>query len=135
MITGIAHINLTIPAETLAQAEEFYGGTLQLQSIPVPELQRGTLAWFNIGTSGQQVHISFGTTDPMGTRHPCFKLGSREDLERLKTRIYEHYLRKGPAAPMAADVPGEMDSGMYLFSSSGTAEENVLLLIYTWNDK
>lgn len=48
MITGIAHINLTIPAETLAQAEEFYGGTLQLQSIPVPELQRGTLAWYVI---------------------------------------------------------------------------------------
>jgi hypothetical protein len=48
MITGIAHINLTVPAETLAQAEEFYGGTLQLQSTPVPELQRGTLAWYVI---------------------------------------------------------------------------------------
>jgi hypothetical protein len=48
MITGIAHVNLTVPAETLAQAEEFYGGTLQLQSTPVPELQRGTLAWYVI---------------------------------------------------------------------------------------
>ncbi|KAJ5612114.1 hypothetical protein N7510_005308 [Penicillium lagena] len=111
MITGIAHINLTVPADTLAQAEEFYGGTLQLQSTPVPELQRGTLAWFNIGTSGQQVHISFGTTNPKSGRHPCFKLGSQEDLERLKTRIYEHYLQKGPASPMAADMPGAMDSG------------------------
>jgi hypothetical protein len=81
------------------------------------------------------VHVSFGTTDPTGTRHPCFKLGSREDLERMKTRIYEHYLRKGPAAPMAADMPGAMDSGMY-FSSSETLrmreeERECALLIHT----
>lgn len=45
MIISIAHINLTVPAGSLALADEFYGGTLQLVSLPVPELQRGTLAW------------------------------------------------------------------------------------------
>lgn len=66
---------------------------------------------FDIGSSGQQVHISFGSTDPKGTRHPCFKLSSREDLEEIKTSIYNHHVRGGPAAPMSADKPGEENSG------------------------
>lgn len=45
MITGIAHVNLTVPAGTLDQAEEFYSGTLGFTSIPVPVLKRGSLAW------------------------------------------------------------------------------------------
>jgi 4-hydroxyphenylpyruvate dioxygenase-like putative hemolysin len=45
MISGIAHINLTIPEDTLEQAEEFYGTTLGLTSAPVPELQKGTILW------------------------------------------------------------------------------------------
>ncbi|KAJ5473496.1 hypothetical protein N7475_003062 [Penicillium sp. IBT 31633x] len=111
MISGIAHINLPIPQGTLAQAEEFYGTTLGLTSSPVPELQKGTILWFNIGSSGQQVHISCGPTDPLSKRHPCFKLSSREELEELKTSIYNHHRRGGPGAPMAADAPGELDSG------------------------
>ncbi|KAJ5365338.1 hypothetical protein N7517_008224 [Penicillium concentricum] len=111
MISGIAHINLTIPRGTLEQAEEFYGTTLGLTSAPVPELQKGTILWFDIGSSGQQVHISFGATDPQATRHPCFKLSSREELEEIKGSIYDHHVRGGPAAPMAADKPGEVNSG------------------------
>ncbi|KAJ5228842.1 hypothetical protein N7489_009550 [Penicillium chrysogenum] len=111
MISGIAHINLTIPQDTLEQAEEFYGTTLGLTSAPVPELQKGTILWFDIGSSGQQVHITFGATDPQSSRHPCFKLSSREELEEIKASIYNHHLRGGPAAPMAADKPGETNSG------------------------
>ncbi|CDM27058.1 hypothetical protein DTO013E5_4246 [Penicillium roqueforti] len=111
MISGIAHINLTIPQGTLDQAEEFYGTTLGLTSAPVPELQKGTILWFNIGSSGQQVHITHGATDPQASRHPCFKLPSREELEEIKTSIYNHHVRGGPAAPMAADKPGEANSG------------------------
>ena len=70
---------------------------------------------FNIGSSGQQVHITFGATDPKSSRHPCFKLSSREELEEIKASIYNHLVRGGPAAPMAADKPGEMDSGMCLY--------------------
>ncbi|KAJ5083889.1 hypothetical protein NUU61_008468 [Penicillium alfredii] len=111
MITGIAHINLTVPQDTLDQAEEFYGTTLGLTSTPVPVLQKGTIAWFNIGSSAQQVHITFGPTDPSSSRHPCFKLASRQELEQLKGRVYEHYVRGGGAAPMTADKPGEINSG------------------------
>ena len=44
MITGIAHINLTVADGTLEQcAAEFWSGTLGFTEVPVPELQRGTL--------------------------------------------------------------------------------------------
>ncbi|KAJ5902281.1 hypothetical protein N7495_002809 [Penicillium taxi] len=111
MITGIAHVNLAVPPGTLDQAEEFYAGTLGLTSTPVPVAQEGTIKWFNIGSSGQQIHISHGTTDPVHRRHPCFHIPSREELEKLKQLVYDHHIRGGPAAPMESDKPGEVNSG------------------------
>jgi hypothetical protein len=87
MISGLAHVNLTVPSGTLEQANEFYSTTLGLTPGPVPELQKGTLAWFDIGTSSQEVHIAFGAaTDfgPLSSRHPCFKLESPEKLIQLR---------------------------------------------------
>lgn len=114
MISGISHINLLIPPSTLHHAEAFYSSTLGLTPVPVPHLQRSTLAWFNIGTSGQQVHIAFGKPEDFSnpsSRHPCFKVGSREELEALRRRVWEHYQRGGEAAPREADRPGEEGSG------------------------
>lgn len=45
LISGIAHVNLTVPPGTLDQAAEFYGNTLGLTQSPVPQLQRDRLAW------------------------------------------------------------------------------------------
>ncbi|KAJ5491423.1 hypothetical protein N7539_002990 [Penicillium diatomitis] len=118
MITGIAHVNLTVTAGSLDYARQFYGETLGLQSAPVPQHRVGSLVWFDIGSSGQQIHISCGSTDPESKRHPCFRLPSREELETLQNKIYEHHLRGGPAAPMAADKPGEGSS----VSTSGSTE-------------
>lgn len=50
LISGLAHVNLTVPPGTLDQAAEFYGKTLGLTQSPVPQLQRDRLAWY--------VHIS-----------------------------------------------------------------------------
>ncbi|GLI78171.1 hypothetical protein PoHVEF18_006477 [Penicillium ochrochloron] len=111
MITSIAHVNLTVHPGTLEHAQEFYGQTLGLSSAPVPELQIGTLLWFDIGSSGQQIHVSCGPTDPKSSRHPCFKVPGRDELEAIKKSIYDHHIRGGPAAPMAADKPGEEGSG------------------------
>jgi catechol 2,3-dioxygenase-like lactoylglutathione lyase family enzyme len=114
MITGIHHVNLVVPPQTLSQAQEFYGTTLGLTSRPVPQMQRDTLAWFDIGTSGQQVHIAFGKPEDFtftSSRHPCFKLSSTEDLLALRQRVWDHFERGGDAAPKAADKPGEKDSG------------------------
>lgn len=111
MITGIAHVNLTVPAGTLDLAEAFYGTTLGMHSVPVPVLQRSTLAWFDITPKGQQIHIAFGPSGPKSSRHPCFKVGSAEDLRALQTRVWEHYTRGGSSAPQEADKPGGQDSG------------------------
>ncbi|KAJ5915519.1 hypothetical protein N7466_011452 [Penicillium verhagenii] len=111
MIQGIAHVNITVHPGTLDDAQEFYSSTLGLSPAPVPELQRGTILWFDIGSSGQQIHVNEGPTDPTHTRHPCFKLGSTEELETIKKGIHDHHVRGGPSAPMAADQPGAMDSG------------------------
>ncbi|KAH8690295.1 putative glyoxalase family protein [Talaromyces proteolyticus] len=112
MITGIHHVNLLVPEGTLDDANAFYGETLGLRPMPVPHLQRGKIAWFNIGeASGQQIHIAFGQNEPNASRHPCFKLGSLQDLQALQERIWNHHKRGGSAAPLAADQPGQQNSG------------------------
>ncbi|RFU29529.1 hypothetical protein B7463_g6809, partial [Scytalidium lignicola] len=111
MITGIAHINLTVPVDTLQQAEEFYSQTLGLQPVPVPVLQKSTLAWFDITPGGQQIHIAFGLNEPKSSRHPCFKLESLQALLQLQKRIWDHHVAGGEAAPLEADKPGEDNSG------------------------
>lgn len=114
MITGLHHVNLVIPPGTLSLAGEFYGDTLGLTPRTVPHLQRDRLAWFDLGTSGQQVHIAMGKPEDFqhqSSRHPCFKLGSVEDLVALRQKVWEHYERGGEAAPKEADKPGEKNSG------------------------
>ncbi len=110
MITGIAHVNLTVPSDTLAAANEFYGATLGLTPREVPQLQKGRLAWFDIGSSGQQVHIAFGNNDD-SSRHPCFRLESPEKLLELQKKVWAHHERKDKSAPKAADKPGDENSG------------------------
>jgi catechol 2,3-dioxygenase-like lactoylglutathione lyase family enzyme len=119
MISGLAHVNLTVPKDTLPQAVEFYGETLGLTPRPVPALQKGNLAWFDIPSSSQQVqqvHIAFGTPSDFenpSSRHPCFRVESPESLLALRKRIWDHFQRGGPAAPQAADKPGDVDSGTF----------------------
>jgi catechol 2,3-dioxygenase-like lactoylglutathione lyase family enzyme len=111
MITGIHHVNLVVPPGTLDHARDFYGNTLGLIPRPVPHLQRDTLAWFDMGSSGQQVHVAIGKPEDFqhaSSRHPCFKLGG---LLALRQRIWDHYQRGGETAPKEADKPGELDSG------------------------
>lgn len=113
LITGLHHINLTVPANSLALANDFYATTLGLTPRPVPAAQTHELAWFDIGASGQQVHISLPKHDrdhvqvQETSRHPCFRVGSAEALLALQRRVYAHWQRGGEAAPLAADAPGE----------------------------
>lgn len=63
---------------------------------------------FNIGDSGQQVHVAPGVNETKtSNRHPCFKLQSQEKLLELQQRIWDHHERGGDAAPLEADSPGE----------------------------
>lgn len=45
MISGIAHVNLLVPAGSLELANRFYGDTLGLRPRAVPQLQKDRLAW------------------------------------------------------------------------------------------
>lgn len=115
LITGLHHINITVPDHTLPLAKAFYADTLGLTPRPVPVAQAQKLLWFDIGASGQQVHISlpehpddvasFRATDT--NRHPCFRVGSPAALLELQKRVYGHWLRGGDGAPLAADAVGE----------------------------
>ena len=111
MLTGLAHVNMLVPQGTLDHAEAFYSGTLGMTRVPVPALQRDTLAWFDITPKGQQVHIAFGPPNDESSRHPCFKVESPEKLVQLQHKVYEHYERGGDGGPKAADKPGT-SSGM-----------------------
>ncbi|KAE8383201.1 hypothetical protein BDV26DRAFT_251887 [Aspergillus bertholletiae] len=112
MIAGLAHINLLIPAGSLPEANEFYVQTLGLTAVPVPQAQIETTAWFDIAGGPQQVHIAFGVNESLtSSRHPCFKIASLDDLQKLQHRIWDHHVRGGRAAPMEADKPGEAISG------------------------
>lgn len=63
---------------------------------------------FNIGDSGQQVHVAPGINETKtSNRHPCFKLQSQEKLLELQQRIWDHHVAGGDAAPLEADSPGE----------------------------
>ncbi|KAH6652857.1 hypothetical protein BKA67DRAFT_536569 [Truncatella angustata] len=112
LITGLAHVNLSIPYGTLGQAKSFYSRTLGLVPREVPKAQVDSLAWFDIGDSGQQVHIAHQKHDqdivvPNSSRHPCFKLGSPEALVALQRRILTHREEGGEGAPLECDALGE----------------------------
>lgn len=112
LITGLHHVNITVPYDGLALAKSFYASTLGLTPRPVPAAQVHELAWFDIGTSGQQVHISLpkhndDISRDDASRHPCFRVGSPEALLALQRRVYAHWQRGGEGAPKAADAPGE----------------------------
>ncbi|ORX94138.1 hypothetical protein BCR34DRAFT_226923 [Clohesyomyces aquaticus] len=113
MITGLHYLNLVVPPGTLNLAREFYSETLGLTPRPVPHLQRDSLAWFDLGTSGQRIHIAEKPEDftPTSSQQPCFKLGSVEDLVALREWTCAHFERGGEAAPKEADKAGEKNSG------------------------
>jgi hypothetical protein len=123
MISGIAHVNMLVPPGTLAHAEEFYAGTLGFKNRPVPKMQKDSLRWFDIGDSGQQVHIAYGSNGEKSPRHPCFKLESPEALLELRQKIYDHYMKGGEGAPKEADKPGEQSSGVYFRAVRGHLED------------
>lgn len=111
LITGLHHINLTVPHGTLDHAKSFYATTLGLTPRPVPAAQTHELAWFDIGASGQQVHVSLPKHDrdaipADASRHPCFRVGSPVALLALQERVRAHFERGGQDAPADADPPG-----------------------------
>ncbi|QSZ37025.1 hypothetical protein DSL72_009117 [Monilinia vaccinii-corymbosi] len=115
LITGIAHVNLTVLPGTLPLAKKFYDEVLGFTSVPVPALQKDHLAWFDITPGGQQIHISDSAspTEPKSSRHPCFRVASPEALVELQRKVWSFFESEetGEARPREADRPGETASG------------------------
>src|SRR5580692_9874139 len=57
MIVGVDHVQITVPAQDVAEARAFYSGLLGLREIEKPDSlkDRGGF-WLEVG--GQQVHVS-----------------------------------------------------------------------------
>lgn len=119
LISGLHHVNLLVPPNTLHLAKAFYCGILGLDAATVPQSAKAHLAWFNIGGSGQQIHISSQyylnevqmKAQTESPRHPCFKIGSETKLEKLQDMIWRLYEEGGDGAPVYCDQPGEDNGG------------------------
>jgi catechol 2,3-dioxygenase-like lactoylglutathione lyase family enzyme len=73
MILGIDHVQITVPANALAEARTFYCGLLGLREIEKPAVlrERGGF-WLEVGN--RQVHI-----------------GTEDGVERIKTKAHVAY--------------------------------------------
>jgi catechol 2,3-dioxygenase-like lactoylglutathione lyase family enzyme len=56
MISGIHHVQITVPVDAVAEAREFYCGLLELPEVPKPAaLQERGGFWLQVGD--RQVHV------------------------------------------------------------------------------
>lgn len=118
-ISGLHHVNLLVPPHTLHLAQTFYADVLGLKPAIVPSCAKAHLAWFNIGNSGQQIHITSQhylsqaqmKAQAESPRHPCFKIPTEEKLDMLQRVIWRLYEVGGEGAPVYCDEVGEDNAG------------------------
>jgi catechol 2,3-dioxygenase-like lactoylglutathione lyase family enzyme len=59
VVTGINHVQISVPSGSEHDVRRFYGGVLGLAEIPLPTSMTGAkLIWFDIG-SGSTLHVGF----------------------------------------------------------------------------
>lgn len=80
MITGLEHVNVSIPAGSEGTARHFYGSILEMEEIPKPPAlaDRGG-CWFTSGT----VILHLGIEDPFvpaRRAHPAFLVTDLDGL-------------------------------------------------------
>lgn len=115
LISGLDHVNLLVPCQTLHLAHAFYAGSLGLKSLPVPASCpfKGLVGWFDIVGSGQQIHIMSAhhlgpaqlRAQTESQRHLCFKIPNRQKLDKLQGILWQLYAEGGEGAPMYCDKP------------------------------
>lgn len=83
VFSGIAHVELPMPAGEEGRARAFYGGVLALEEIPKPPLlaPRGG-CWFRCGA--HELHLSVDPDVVRGKQHPALLV---EGLDALSTRL------------------------------------------------
>jgi catechol 2,3-dioxygenase-like lactoylglutathione lyase family enzyme len=98
LVTGIHHVQLTMPAGGETEADAFYAGVLGLTRVPKPPQLAGRGGcWFR----GPGVEVHLGVEEgfrPAGKAHPAFVV---RGLGSLRRRLEE------AAAPIAEEPPLE----------------------------
>src|SRR5437660_1822065 len=81
MVTGLHHVNVTVPPELEAATKEFYAGVLGLEQIPKPTASRQSGAWYQIGEV--QMHLSVEDNNgEVSSRHVCFTVPDLAEAEK-----------------------------------------------------
>ncbi|KPN94809.1 VOC family protein [Lysinibacillus sp. ZYM-1] len=98
MITGLHHVQITIPTGTEDQGKDFYCRVLGLQEIEKPDSLKGRGGfWLQLGH--QEVHI--GTEDGfdrLSTKaHIAYQV---EDIDYWKQKLAEHQIEILDAVPI-----------------------------------
>ncbi len=79
------HVNVVVPPGATDRVVGFYAATLGLRQVPKPtEGVAQTGAWFDIGDTGSQVHVS----EREGERHPQTHFGLVvDDFDEVRSRL------------------------------------------------
>lgn len=119
LIMALDHVNLLVPPQTLHLAQSFYAGILGLVPIIVPASSKAHLAWFRVGSSDQQIHITSEhylnqiqmKAQAESPRHICLKIPSEDKFHLLQRTLWTLYETGGEGAPVHCDQPGEDNTG------------------------
>jgi catechol 2,3-dioxygenase-like lactoylglutathione lyase family enzyme len=100
MISGIHHVQITIPKGSEDQARAFYCGVLGLPEIEKPETLRGR-GGFWLEISGQQVHI--GIEDGIDRNHSKAHIAYQvAELENWKAKLIAAGIEIGASVPISS---------------------------------
>lgn len=93
----VKHNHIALQVKDFEAARKFYGETLGLESIPVPDNLKAIRAWFKIGAD-QQIHLLAGRTAPVvndrnGSHFAVFVASIDKAEAFLKARNLPYHLQ------------------------------------------
>jgi catechol 2,3-dioxygenase-like lactoylglutathione lyase family enzyme len=80
-VSGLHHVNVTVPAVLETATKEFYGKILGLDQIPKPATSRQSGAWYQIGETQLHLSIEEGPQENLSSRHICFSVSDLAEAE------------------------------------------------------
>ncbi len=108
MITGLDHIQISIPSGRVPDALNFYVDLLGFQRVPKPATLSQTGAWLVSSNEAGGVNLHIGETDHFvtdGNAHPAFKTSDASALiKRLEAANFRVRRDSGPAGFIRAST-------------------------------
>ena len=97
IVTGIDHVNVSVPEDLEGEVVGWYSDVLGLQAIPKPGGTRDRGRWFDLGNA--QLHLSVEEHNPPHGAHFCLVV---EDFDSLLERLRS----LGNHVEQARPIPG-----------------------------